>query len=57
MQGPEGALLVQQISREFRVLLLRILVFEGITSAKYEESAYLCTEDWLAEVKSGLFPA
>jgi hypothetical protein len=56
MQEPEGALLVQQISREFRVLLLRILVLDGITSAKYEETAYLCTQDWLAEVKTGLFP-
>jgi len=55
--APNAALLVQQISREFRVLLLRILVLDGITSAKYQETAFLCTEDWLAEIKSGLFPA
>jgi hypothetical protein len=54
---PNAALLVQQISREFRVLLLRILVLDGITSAKYQETAYLCTEDWLAEIKGGLPPA
>ena len=57
LQEPDGALLVQQISREFRTLLLRILVLDGITSAKYEETAYLCTEDWLAEIKAGLPPA
>ena len=54
---PNAALLVQQISREFRRLLLRILVLDGITSVKYQETVYLCTEDWLNEIKSGLFPA
>ncbi len=54
---PNAALFVQHISREFRHLLLRILVLDNITSAKYQETVFFCAEDWLAEVKSGLFLA
>jgi hypothetical protein len=47
--GPNAALLVQQISREFRVFLLQVLVLDGITCGLYREELHFFTEEWLAE--------
>jgi hypothetical protein len=47
--SPNAALLVQQISREFRVFLLQILVLDGIISGLYQEKVHLFTEEWLKE--------
>jgi hypothetical protein len=44
-----AALLVQEISREFRVFLLQVLVLDGIVSGHNLGETYLFTEDWLAE--------
>jgi hypothetical protein len=48
-QGPNAALLVQQISREFRVFLLQILVLDGIATGLYQGKVHLFTEAWLKE--------
>ena len=47
--GAGTALLVQQISREFRVFLLQVLVLGGITCGLYREELHFFTEEWLAE--------
>jgi hypothetical protein len=48
-RGPEAALQVQQMSRQFHVLLLRVMLLDGITSGFYNETVYFFTEAWLAE--------
>lgn len=47
-EGPNAALIAQQLSREFRIFLLQILTLEGVTSGMYKGEAHLFTEDWLA---------
>lgn len=44
-----SAVLVQQISREFQVLLLRILVLDGILSGMVNGEVYLFTQEWFDE--------
>jgi len=48
-RGPEASLHLQQMSRQFHVLLLRVMLLDGITSGFYNETVYFFTEDWLAE--------
>lgn len=48
-EGESAALLVQQISREFRVFLLQVLVLDGITCGLYRGELHFFTEEWLAE--------
>jgi len=47
--GPEAAMQVQQISRQFHVLILRVMLLDGITSGYYNETVFFFTEAWLAE--------
>ncbi len=48
-RGPEGVLQLQQLSREFHVLLLRLMLLDGVTSGFFHGMVYFFTEDWLAE--------
>lgn len=47
--GPNAWMIAQQLSREFRILLLEMLTLEGMSSGMYQGEAHLFTEDWLAE--------
>ena len=52
-RGPDAALYLQQISREFHVLLLRVMLVDGVTSGFSQKTVYFFTEDWLAEHSDG----
>lgn len=48
-RGPEASFRLEQLSRQFHVLILRVMLLEGITSGYYNGMVYFFTEDWLAE--------
>lgn len=52
-RGSEAALLLQQISREFHVFLLHMMLVDGVTSGYAQNTLYFFTEDWLAENSDG----